>query len=66
MKQFKFPQFATIINNGEVKSYIVERYEYIDGELYLLSGTDNIKHHISTVKQKEYFLNKIESLINNK
>ena len=46
--------------------YVLPMPFYIDGELYLLTGNDNIKHHISTVKQKDYFLNKIEALINNK
>lgn len=66
MTEFKINQFAVIINNNEERCYIVKGFEYIDDELYLISGEQNIKHHISNVKQKDYFLNKIEVLINNK
>lgn len=62
MTEFKFNQFAVIINNGEERCYFVKGFEYIDGELYLISGEKNIKHHISNVKQKECFFKIIEDM----
>ena len=54
MKRFKFnqyiclkPEYATEGNWG----YIVDGYDYVDGELYLYSGAAHISHHISTLKE---------------
>jgi hypothetical protein len=53
--------FIQVCDNNDVKSYFAKGYQYVDGELYILSGDDNIKHHISTLtsESQEYMLNKI-------
>lgn len=61
---FKTSQYIQLKNPPEeVWGYFIKGYEYIDGELYLISGDDNIKHHINNVNEKyqTYILN----LINN-
>lgn len=59
MKQFKVNQYIQLKSPPEgVYGYIVKGYEYINGELYLISGDANIRHHIDDIKDscKEYIL----------
>ena len=64
MIPLKFHQYIQVKSPPEgVLGYVIKGYEYIDSELYLISGNDNIKHHINDVNEKyqTYILN----LINN-
>lgn len=61
---FKTSQYIQLKNPPEeVCGYFIKGYEYIDGELYLISGDKNVRHHINEVlgHYKEYIL----KLINN-
>ena len=50
---FKTQQYIQIKNPPEgVYGFIVKGYEYINNELYLISGESNIKHHINDVEEK--------------
>lgn len=61
---FKASQYIQLKNPPEgVWAYFIKGYEYIDGELYLISGDDNIKHHINDVM--ENYSTHIVNLINN-
>jgi hypothetical protein len=65
MTQFKFLQYVCKENPTEESwGFLIHSYDYVDGELYLYSGTNNIPHHISTLKTK--YQNNILKLINNK
>lgn len=46
----------------ECGGYFIKGYEYIDGELYLISGDANMKHHINDVM--ENYSTHIINLIN--
>ena len=59
MKSFKIQQYIQIKNPPDgVYGYIIKGYEYINDELYLISGDSNIKHHINDVEEnyKEHIL----------
>ena len=61
---FKTSQYIQLKNPPEgVWGYFIKGYEYIDGELYLISGDANIKHHINDVK--DIYVNYIMKEINN-
>jgi hypothetical protein len=61
---FKASQYIQLKNPPEgVWGYFIKGYEYIDGELYLISGDDNIKHHINDVEDR--YVNYIMKEINN-
>lgn len=60
---FKTAQYIQLKNPPEgVWGYFIKGYEYIDGELYLISGDVNMKHHINDVK--ENYSTHIINLIN--
>lgn len=64
MKLFKIQQYIQLKNPSEgCWGYLIKGYDYIDNELYLISGNANVKHHIDDVLDhyKEYIL----KLINN-
>jgi hypothetical protein len=61
---FKASQYIQLKNPPEgVWGYFIKGYEYINGELYLISGDDNIKHHINDVEDR--YVNYIMKEINN-
>lgn len=65
MKRFKFNQYICLKPEYTQKGscgYIVNGYNYVDGELYLYSGNANISHHISTLK--EHYQKHILKIIN--
>lgn len=65
MTQFKFLQYVCKENPIEEScGFLIHSYDYVDGELNLYSSTNNIPHHISTLKIK--YQNNILKLINNK
>ena len=54
IKRFKFNQYICLKPEYTQEGswgYIVNGYDYVDGELYLYSGNANISHHISTLKE---------------
>jgi hypothetical protein len=64
MIPLKFHQYIQVKSPPEgVWGYFIKGYEYIDGELYLISGDANIKHHINDVEDR--YVNYIMKEINN-
>ena len=64
MIPFKFHQYIQLKEPSKGSwGYLVKGYEYVDDELYLISGDKNVRHHINEVLDhyKEYIL----KLINN-
>lgn len=60
---FKTYQYIQLKNPPDgVCGYFIKGYEYIDGELYLISGDANMKHHINDVM--ENYSTHIVNLIN--
>ena len=60
---FETSQYIQLKNPPEgVWDYFIKGYEYIDGELYLISGDANMKHHINDVM--ENYSTHIINLIN--
>lgn len=63
LKLFKFNQYIQLKNppNG-CFGYLIKGYEYINGELYLISGDSNTKHNINDIKEhyQVYIKNLIE------
>ena len=63
MELFKFNQYIQLKHPSEGSwGYLVKGYEYINGELYLISGNSNIKHNINDLDDhyKEHIKNKIK------
>jgi hypothetical protein len=64
MIPFKNQQYIQLKSPPDgVWGYFIKGYEYINGELYLISGDLNIKHHINDVEDN--YVTHIMKVINN-